>query len=258
MVNSYAELSGHYDRIMTSGYYDYDDYARTLLALLPDRPHLLELGTGTGLVVEKVLELADAAPGAPAAAPHITGIDHTESMLAQARARVGERARFVRQDILHLDMPAQFDAAFSVGGVWYHTPSPEPEPEPNPADGTTHDGTLLCSHLLEDEDNIRALRNVHAALRPGGVLVLARQAAHHDYERDLPDGLVYAQAIRRTGAGRYVKDYYVKRGSGEVVAHQRCQYRTYPEARAIGLLKDCGFRAERVSDNGLLHLYTRV
>ncbi|EPH44161.1 class I SAM-dependent methyltransferase [Streptomyces aurantiacus] len=243
MVNSYAALSGHYDRIMTSGYYDYGDYARTLLDLLADRPRLLEIGTGTGLVVEKLLELAPAG-----AAPDITGIDHTESMLAQARARVGERARFLRQDVLRMDVPADFDAAFSVGGVWYHTP------DPDAAEGAT----LLCSHLVEDADNIQGLRNVHASLRPGGVLLLARQPAHHDHTRELPDGLVYAQTIRRTGEGRYVKDYYVtRRDDGHVEAHQRSPFRAYPQERGLDLLEKCGFRAAYVSDNGLFHVYSR-
>lgn len=251
MVNSYTELSSHYDQIMTSGYYDYGAYARTLRALLPDRPRLLELGTGTGLVVEKILELADADPEGPPA-PDITGIDHTESMLARARARVGERARFVRQDVLHMDLPSAFDAAFSVGGIWYHTPDP---------DSGDADAFLLCSHFPDDEDNIAALRNVHASLRPGGLLVVAEQAAHRDYERDLPDGLVYAQTIRRAegpaGEDRYDKDYYVRRPDGDVVAHQRSTYRTYPQEQGLALLKECGFQAEFVSDDGLFHLYAR-
>ncbi|MFE6400448.1 class I SAM-dependent methyltransferase [Streptomyces alboflavus] len=252
MVNSYTELSSHYDQIMTSGYYDYGAYARTLRALLPDRPRLLELGTGTGLVVERILELADADPEGPPA-PDITGIDHTESMLAQARTRVGERARFVQQDILHMDLPSAFDAAFSVGGIWYHTPDP----------GDADEGAfLLCSHLLDDEDNIKALRNVHASLKPGGVLVLAEQAAHRDHERDLPGGLVYAQTIQRAdgpaGEDRFDKDYYVRRPDGHVVAHQRSTYRAYAREQGIALLKECGFQAECVSDDGLFRLYARL
>ncbi|GGR76937.1 hypothetical protein GCM10010252_14430 [Streptomyces aureoverticillatus] len=247
MVNSYAALSGHYDRIMTSGYYDYGDYARTLLDLLGDRRHLLELGVGTGLVVEKLLELAESAAD-DGTAPEITGIDHTESMLAQARARLGGRAHLLQRDILRMDLPAGFDAAFSVGGVWYHTPDP---------DGGGKGSTLLCSHLVEDEDNIKGLRNVHAALKPGGVLLLTRQAAHHDHTCELPGGLVYAQTIRRLGEGHYVKDYYVERRDGHVEAHQRSEFRAYPQERGLDLLEKCGFQAVYVSDNGLFHGYAR-
>jgi ubiquinone/menaquinone biosynthesis C-methylase UbiE len=82
VVNTYTGLARHYDLIMTSGYYDYDAYARTALELIGTRREVLELGTGTGLVSEKLL---DSGAGAHL---KITGIDHTESMIAQARTRL--------------------------------------------------------------------------------------------------------------------------------------------------------------------------
>ncbi|MFD9905589.1 class I SAM-dependent methyltransferase [Streptomyces sp. NPDC059063] len=240
VINSYTELSGHYDRIMTSGYYDYDDYARALLTLVGDRRRLLELGTGTGLVVQKLLDQA-------ATDLDITGIDHTGSMLAQARARLGGRARFLLQDILDTDLPpASFDMAFSVGGIWLFTPGDGP------------DDTVMCSHLLEDADNVKGLENVHAAVRPGGRLVLSAQAPHRDYERPLPGGLVYAQRIQRVPGGRIVKDYYVKRPDGTVEAHQHCEYRVHTADEAERLLTRCGFRFERVSEDRLFHVYGRL
>lgn len=76
MANSYAALSRHYDLIMTSGYYDYGAYARALVTELGDHKRVLELGVGTGLVCESLLELSGADL-------RLTGIDHTESMLAR-------------------------------------------------------------------------------------------------------------------------------------------------------------------------------
>jgi ubiquinone/menaquinone biosynthesis C-methylase UbiE len=113
VVNSYTGLAAHYDLIMTSGYYDYDDYARTILDLIGDRRQILEVGVGTGLVCERLLDT-----GPPDLM--LTGIDHTDSMITQARARLGSRAACIQQDILHMAFPPAFDAAFSVGGVWFY------------------------------------------------------------------------------------------------------------------------------------------
>ncbi|TJZ57354.1 class I SAM-dependent methyltransferase [Streptomyces piniterrae] len=240
MANSYTALSQHYDLIMTSGYYDYGAYARTLLAQLRDRKDVLELGVGTGLVCETLLELCGADL-------RITGIDHTESMLTQARARLGDRVRLIWQDVVEMTTPPTFDAAYSVGGVWYCVED--------------EGSTLFCSHLLAEDDETRALKNLAAALRPGAPLLLAVQQAHRDYQRPLPGGLVYAQEIRAAeeavAENLYVKDYFVRRDD-EVVAHQRCQFRAYPQNQADRLLAQCGFRFQHTTANGLMRSYVRL
>ncbi|MFE0172379.1 class I SAM-dependent methyltransferase [Streptomyces sp. NPDC059002] len=246
MSDSYEGLSTHYDLIMTSGYYDYDAYARTLLDLTGDRSRLLEVGVGTGLVCERLLDLAEGSL-------EITGVDHTESMLVQARRRLGDRVRLLRADIRHADIPSSFDVGYSVGGVWYFIHDQE------------NDAVSFGSHLLEDDDNITALRRVHAALKPGGVLALAAQGPHRDYERPLPGGLVYGQEARAVADGVFVKDYSVKRltrsqhgEAGEMVAQQRCRYRTYTAEQAEDLLEQCGFRFAGVTGEGLFHHFIRL
>ncbi|MEV0264743.1 class I SAM-dependent methyltransferase [Streptomyces sp. NPDC050617] len=256
MSDSYEGLSTHYDLIMTSGYYDYDAYARTLLDLIGDRRRLLEIGAGTGLVCEKLLDLAPTDL-------EITGVDHTESMLAQARRRLGGRAEFVQADLRRLTVPSPFDAAYSVGGVWYfiHDDGEDGDGE----DGDGNDEALLASHLLEEDDNINALSRVHAALKPDGLLALATQGPHRDHERTLPGGLVYSQKIRPAPDNTFTKDYYVRRAAGnqrngaveEIVAHQRCDYRLYTMEQAERLLKQCGFRSEGISPDGMFHYLTR-
>lgn len=236
VTDSYAALAAHYDLIMTSGYYDYDTYARALVPHVVDRGEVLELGVGTGLVCERLLRLAPAGL-------RLTGIDHTESMLAQARRRLGRRVRLLGQDILKPDLPDDFGVAYSVGGIWLYL--------------RDQDGTRLGSHLLEDDDNVRGLKNLAAALRPGGTLLLAVQEAHRPYERPLPGGLVYAQDVHEQGDGRITKDYFVLR-EGAVVAHQRSTYRVFPQADADRLLERCGFHLAPGGGDGLFRRYVRA
>lgn len=236
MANSYAGLADHYDLIMTSGYYDYDAYAEDLLSRIGEHRDLLELGVGTGLVCERLLEREP--PGL-----QITGIDHTESMLARARTRLGGRVRLIEQDIVDAAPPHGFDVAYSVGGIWY----------------CVHDQgrTWLGSHLVNEVENVKGLENLAAALRPGGVLLLAVQEAHRPYRRPLSNGLVYAQDVQTDGDGRFTKDYLVIR-ENTVVARQRLGYRLYPEEQADQLLEACGFRLEPDGANGLFRQYLRV
>ncbi|WP_438483839.1 class I SAM-dependent methyltransferase [Streptomyces sp. S186] len=254
MANSYTALSQYYDLIVASGYYDYgayDAYARTLLAQLGDHRDVLEVGVGSGLVCERLLELSGARL-------RITGIDDTASMIAQARARLGHRVELIRHDIAELTALPAFDAAYSVARVWYEVE--------DAAD------TALCSHLPEESDDVRALKNLAAAVRPGGSLLLAVQQGHRTFQRPLPGGLVYTQEIRMAGSteggmeggteggtegDRYVKDCFVRR-AGEVLAHQRRRFRVYPQDRADQLLAECGFHFEAGTGDGLLRQYLRT
>ncbi|WP_424887216.1 class I SAM-dependent methyltransferase [Streptomyces sp. XH2] len=233
MVNTYTELSDYYDLIMTSGYYDYAAYAAELAELLQGCRDVLELGVGTGLVCERLLR--HSIDGL-----RLTGLDHTESMLAQARARLGERVQLLNQDIRQLDLPASFDGAFSVGGVWAHY--------------RTGTEAALGSHLPDHDSNVSALRRLHASLRPGAVLLIAVQRPHDDYEHVLPNGLVYEQRVKTLSGDRLVKDYYLRQ-DGRVVAHQQCVFRVLSESRGNGLLQQCGFRFTGVSPKGNFYAY---
>ncbi|MFJ9854848.1 class I SAM-dependent methyltransferase [Streptomyces sp. NPDC101150] len=218
MADSYAELARHYDLIMTSGYYDYDAYARELLTQIGDRKDVLELGVGTGLACERLLELAPDGL-------RLTGIDHTESMLAQARKRLGAPVRLVHQDIVNTAWASCFDVAYSVGGVWLWL--------------RDYDGIHLGSHLLGDDENDKGLNNLAAALRPGGRLLLSVQQAHRPQTRPLPGGLIYTQEVHDDGNGRITKDYFGLRDD-TVVAHQHSTYRVFPSKEADQLLARAG------------------
>jgi ubiquinone/menaquinone biosynthesis C-methylase UbiE len=52
-MGDYTNMSGYYDLIMTSGYYDYKKIVDGLLAHGPVH-NVLEIGCGTGLILEEL------------------------------------------------------------------------------------------------------------------------------------------------------------------------------------------------------------
>ncbi|GAA2324551.1 class I SAM-dependent methyltransferase [Streptomyces kunmingensis] len=233
MPDSYADLSHFYDLVMTSGYYDYDAYARNLLTRIGPRRDVLELGIGTGLVGDRLLALGPQDL-------RLTGIDHTDNMLAQARDRLGDRARLAREDVLDMSSPSAFDVAYSIGGVWYIVQNGEE--------------SWLSSHLMDEEDNAAGLANLAAAIRPGGSLLLSVQGPHRRYDRTLPGGLVYTQHVAVDPEGRHTKDYFIE-DQGVVLAHQRLRFRLFPQETADRLLERCGFHFQE--SDGVLWQYDR-
>lgn len=99
---------------------------------------VLELGCGTG----RVTALISPRVGS------VTAVDLSPDMLRRARDRFSSRSsvRLLRADVLALPLGAEFDLAAAANGVF--------------------------SHLLHEEERLRALRQVRGRLRPGGEAVV--------------------------------------------------------------------------------------
>ncbi|MBC6477484.1 MAG: class I SAM-dependent methyltransferase [Hormoscilla sp. GM7CHS1pb] len=158
---------------MESGYYNYRKEAQSLDSILKGRKKILEIGVGTGLLAEKVLELN----------PNyeITGIDFTPAMLDRSKARLGNRAKVVEANVLSMDLQESFDGIYSHGG---------------PA-GVSRVGKdyHLYSFLPNWEDSVKMLNNIARHLVDGGLLVLSIQGEETDAdgEQDIGKGIVYEQ-----------------------------------------------------------------
>jgi SAM-dependent methyltransferase len=221
----YTRMAPHYDDIMLLGrYYDYAAIAEHLAAVYARR--ILELGVGTGLVLEHLLKYA---PDYEV----VTGVDLTPAMLAIAAERLQScpQVDLHEQDVTELDLPRQdYDLAFSYGGVWYFVP-----------DGGSW---AMVSHLRDDEANARGLERVAAHLAPGGRLLLGIQAPHSDYECSLGDGTTYGQRIFPLPGG-FRKQYRLVRdgAAGPPLVDQVLDYRVYPFPEALRLLAACGLTA---------------
>lgn len=136
-------LAEEYDDLFVSHMYDYDVTHEMILTMLlfpsARTVRVLELGTGTGNLTQKVLTRF----------PHSTvvGYDLSEQMLAQARAKLAAfeaRLQLGQGDISQTVFPGPVDAVISAIAV-HHVPPPSKP---------------ILFH------------RVYAALRPGGVLVL--------------------------------------------------------------------------------------
>ena len=100
-MNKYTGIADYYDLLMTQGYYDYETQSDCLAELLKHRKSVLELGVGTGLLAEKLIQkLPDL---------EFVGMDFTPCMLKQARERLGESVNLVEQNVISMEMEKMFD-----------------------------------------------------------------------------------------------------------------------------------------------------
>ena len=218
-MGDYTNMSSYYDVIMTSGYYDYAQIVDDLEQHGPFA-HILEIGCGTGLILEEF--------GRRNGAARITGIDLTEAMLKQARARLETFATIDlrQQNVCSLDLGKSFDAAFSYGGVWYFVIDGDKEP-------------FMVSHIPGDADNRLGLEKLAHHIAPGGMLLLGIQGPHFDYEKPISNGMTYAQKIEPHADG-FIKHYYLL-DQGQRVMEQTINYRTYSWDQTLSLLGALGF-----------------
>jgi len=218
-MGDYTNMSSYYDVIMTSGYYDYAEIVDDLEQHGPFA-HILEVGCGTGLILEEF--------GRRNGGARITGIDLTEAMLKQAQERL---TRFPdidlrQQNVCSLELGKKFDAAFSYGGVWYFVIDGDKEP-------------FMVSHIPGDADNRAGLDRLAAHVAPGGMLLLGIQGPHFDYEKPISNGMTYAQKIEPHDHG-FVKHYYLI-DNGHRVMEQTINYRTYSWNETLAMLNTLGF-----------------
>ena len=216
-LNTYSGISDYYDVLMTNGYYNYDEITRDLMEVLGSRQRILELGVGTGLVAEGLLQQNPKLS--------LTGLDNTESMLAQAKKRLEDKIQYELQDVTTLSLDRTFEASFSVGGCWYFI--------------DYGDRLEFCSHIDDRKTCEQSLRRVIEHLEPGGVLSLALQDPHTDYSKPLNDELTYSQAIHNEGAGLFTKQYTFTK-QNDVVAEQFYRYLVISEQEIHNFFLELG------------------
>lgn len=229
------DMVANYNRIMLDGrYYDYGAVAANIAAVQEAR-RILELGVGTGLVIDHLLK--DQAPLTDHNGGYhcVTGVDVTPKMIAEAREFLGcyPQVRLYEQDVTDLRLPElPYDAAFSYGGPWYFVPSP---------DG----GFDLISHITSDAGTLRGLERTAAHLAPGGRLMLGIQAPHREYSRPL-GGAIYRQKLTPLDEGfrGFRKEYLLTDDAAPPGADPRplqvTDYRVFDYGETLAMLEKCG------------------
>ena len=235
-MNKYTGIADYYDLLMAQGYYDYEAQSDCLAELLKHRKSVLELGVGTGLLAEKLIQkLPDL---------EFVGMDFTPSMLKQARERLGESVNLMEQNVISMELEKTFDTIFSNGGVWYFIENSEDE-------------YIFCSHLPNIGDNLNGLRRVASHLKKFGELIFSVQGVHRDYEETLPQGVTYAQKITQLPDNCFDKCYIFSQ-EGEVMAEQICKYRLCDEEESRSILRDIGLEFKEITSCRQYHVYHKV
>ena len=144
---AFDQAAAGYDALRRKLVPDFDVFYGTVVEVLAMRFEgrvfrCLDLGTGTGLLAEMVLDRRPAAT--------VTGLDSAEAMAAQARrrlARFGARAQVTVADYADTPLPGPVDAVISA----------------------------LSIHHLAHEDKRRVFAAARAALTAGGLFINADQ-----------------------------------------------------------------------------------
>jgi len=229
MTHQYSGIVEYYDLWVTSGYYDYEIMAKAAHSVVGDGCHILELGVGTGLLVEKYFEID--------ASCTFTGVDIEPSMLDIARKRLGEGVKLIEADAVTMDLNATFDVAISNGGVWGIL--------------DLGDRWEFGGHIAGIEDNRKGLSTLARHLRSGGLLLLHLQKPHKNYEKSLPGGIVYSQQIEEVeDTEEYQtlqKSYYFKK-NGEILAQDQVSITCFKPDISQTLLTEAGFELQGRSE----------
>ncbi|MBX7136402.1 MAG: methyltransferase domain-containing protein [Oligoflexia bacterium] len=210
-----------YDLLLSSGYVDHEESARQLTRLLGRSRSILEIGVGTGVLTQELIERGH----------QVTGIDLSEAMLQQARRRIGCHAELKLQDVCELNLDQKFDAAVSEGGVWFFVPR--------------CNRLMLQSHLAGVGKNLQALRKVAQHLKPGGKFAISIHEANADYSMPLESGLFLTEFHRELKRG-IESTFSIHTADGVILSHGVQKFATFGGAEQNRLFAAAGFGDARV------------
>ena len=234
--NRYTDLANYYDCLMTSGYYDHAGYAQSLHHILAGRKNMLDLGVGTGLLVEQLLQLADY---------QVTGVDFSPDMIRQAENRLRQYpVELVCQDIQDYTSDKTFSSAVSLGGVFIFTYLP------------VEKQYRLYSYCLQKQVCMTLLRKIYGLLKDSGVLCISLQHSRGNSDLLIRDNINYSQQL--TFSGNQAHKTYTFSRDGKILSEQTLTMRFFEETEYLSLFSSARFIASGLDDTGKFFVFRKA
>lgn len=237
---SYDVYSEYYDSIVSERR-DFVAIAKALADLIGDRQRILEIGVGTGLVIEKLIQTR-------AGHYEIWGIDNSQPLLEQAKSKLKnfEQVHLYLCDVLDFNLRQAFEAIYSRGGPFFVIAKDRER--------------FFASHLLDRKDNLKALVNVKQHLQENGLLLLSIVDFKHDEERALESGVIY-----RRQTDIQVEDNLKKltitlafEKAGTTIGNQEINLSLMSVDEYSAMFADAGLKLKEISPDNQYLIYTKA
>lgn len=234
-MDLYKGMSDFYNSFVQKNR-DYKVIAAELIEIFGEQKELLDVGIGTGLLVEQILQLRPDL--------HISGVDTSASLLAQAQECLGDRVDLHCQDVTNLHLNKMFDLAYSRGGAWAFV-----------NDGDT---ILLASHILELDAIQRSFERVAAHLRDRGQLLIISSNANHSKRENLDEEVSFQRTVNKDwiDGEQYLSLNYSCHKRGSLIGQQKVQMRLLDLDLVEDMLRSANLRSISDHDNQY-HIYQK-
>ena len=232
--NEYIEFAQFYDLLMEAGYYDYQAFVNSLALILGNRTKILDVGIGTGLLTEQMLQFQDY---------DITGVDFSEEMLVKARRRLSDyNVKLLHLDIRDYPENDSFPSIISSGGAICISHQDNQQ-------------YRLYSYCDDKLDHINLLRKLYNLLEDNGLLIISIQGEHKDYSAGISEDITYSQTINYSG--EYMTKWYSFSNEGKILASQSVKLVFFDEIEMINSFTEVGFKSLGVDSSNKFYVFQR-
>ncbi|NER97229.1 MAG: class I SAM-dependent methyltransferase [Symploca sp. SIO1B1] len=235
MNDQYQTLAQFYDSFVSKNR-NYPEIATELADIIGNDRNLLDIGIGTGLIVEHLLHIEPSY--------QITGIDTSEPLLEQAKQRLGQKVDLYCQSVSELDLAQQFDVAYSRGGAWTLV--------------NEQSKTMLASHIFSSTDIQKSFDYVAKHLNEKGRLIISSSNAYGDNLVELDNGIVHKRSATTEFIEneRYAILDYRFYQNDELLAQQNLKLRLLSHQTFTKMLEEAGFVEETIKP-GKYYIYSK-
>ena len=233
--NQYTDLAEYYDALMTSGYYDHAGYAKALHHILAGRKTVLDIGVGTGLLVEQLMKINEY---------DVTGVDFSPDMIRQAQKRLAHYpVELICDDIQNYTPGKVFLSAISMGGVFTFAYLP------------VEKQYRLYSYCLKKEACFALLRKIYHLLKDDGILCISIQHSRGNSELLIKDNITYTQSLEFSG--NIAQKSYVFSREGKVLSEQTLKMLFFNDSEYLSLFESAGFVYSDMGESGKFFVFNK-